>query len=617
MQSLVDSDTEYLKVKNSDGRNPLYYAMHLGKEDITNMLILKQDISKLKNSHIYLHKAIRLRNHKLVRLLLSSGVNPDSEDDQGSNALHILFNSFTKDFLSCSLIGDEIMKHPMRVNLLNKEYWAPIHIATRRSSVECIYWILNKNSLLLEKGREIFNFNLPGKSQWTPLHLSVNAYRFVESMLILDQGVSVLYRNEQNKSPKMVANGNYLMTKILRNYELSHYKSSYLCESIQNTSGGNINKKHKFSSAAIGGIQTTKKNDSTMNLSCTTIFVNRMDDSFAKREVADNESRAAREAKRISSLCEYNIVAVDEECNLEYHYEILINDKISYAEKFDSLLKLQITAINNSNGEVMKLFRTILEDLDPKFKSNLVVFTEILSVIANDSTLILFDFLKDFKVHLEDILTNSQFAAESSREPDSNDMYLKYLVTEVENTIMILSFKRKYIRAALVQKENLSMSNKQKKLTSIDGSFNKMKKARNDSQLDLTDDVLIEPLSIAKYGTSVPASKIKDFGSYDNDSTIEVGNGSKEDFLHGAFNVKVASLNSKVILSKEEEDSNEKELNQIEDRHFLTGNIRSFNDLSRKAYYQSTSTPFIQPQKKDIIDTVDSISYDNDDKTLD
>lgn len=216
----------FIKIKNSDNRTPLYHAIHHNREDIVQFLLKHVNFNLVKNPHIYLHKAIRTRNAFVVSKLLEHDISPEGHDEQGSNAYHILFSCFNKSSSQCALIGEQLLRFPViSVNKLNNEHWAPIHIAARRASKDCLEWICAQNKLLEAEGKEIFNLNIKGKNKWTPLHLSVNGYRFEESMILLEYGADVLSKNEDNKTPKQVSNGNYLFTKLLKNYELVSIKS--------------------------------------------------------------------------------------------------------------------------------------------------------------------------------------------------------------------------------------------------------------------------------------------------------------------------------------------------------------------------------------------------------
>jgi len=50
------------------------------------------------------------------------------------------------------------------LNSFNNDGWAPIHFASRRGSIECLNWILNKNKSLKAEGRDVFEVNLKVKN---------------------------------------------------------------------------------------------------------------------------------------------------------------------------------------------------------------------------------------------------------------------------------------------------------------------------------------------------------------------------------------------------------------------------------------------------------------------
>jgi hypothetical protein len=58
------------------------------------------------------------------------------------------------------LIGDLLIKHHVKMNVHNNDNWAPIHIAARRSSKECLLWIISQNKNLKRIGMEEFDLNL-------------------------------------------------------------------------------------------------------------------------------------------------------------------------------------------------------------------------------------------------------------------------------------------------------------------------------------------------------------------------------------------------------------------------------------------------------------------------
>ena len=46
------------------------------------------------------------------------------------------------------------------LNSYNNDGWAPIHIASRRGSIHCVNWILEKNKNLKSVGKQVFDINL-------------------------------------------------------------------------------------------------------------------------------------------------------------------------------------------------------------------------------------------------------------------------------------------------------------------------------------------------------------------------------------------------------------------------------------------------------------------------
>jgi hypothetical protein len=49
--------------------------------------------------------------------------------------------------------------------------------------------------------------------------LSVNGFRFDETILLLEAGCDVFIKNADSKTPRKVSNGNFLLTKLLRKFE--------------------------------------------------------------------------------------------------------------------------------------------------------------------------------------------------------------------------------------------------------------------------------------------------------------------------------------------------------------------------------------------------------------
>lgn len=55
-----------------------------------------------------------------------------------------------------------LQKHT-KLNVLNNDNWAPIHIAARRASKECLSWIINQNQILKNSQQEAFDLSIKVK----------------------------------------------------------------------------------------------------------------------------------------------------------------------------------------------------------------------------------------------------------------------------------------------------------------------------------------------------------------------------------------------------------------------------------------------------------------------
>jgi hypothetical protein len=212
----------------------LYLAIHNNRIEITNLMLNKIDFSNVSSPHIYLHKAIRIREPILTEKLLDMGIDIDSSDDQGATCFHVLFNCFTKNFHKCALIGDILLTRGCKLNVFNMDSWAPVHIAARRASKECLLWIIEQNKNLCKFGKETFNLNLKGKNRWTPLHLSVNGFKIEETITLLQARCDVFAKNSDGKVPRKVSNGNYILTKLLKNYENYFIQQKYSSDKKEN-----------------------------------------------------------------------------------------------------------------------------------------------------------------------------------------------------------------------------------------------------------------------------------------------------------------------------------------------------------------------------------------------
>ena len=218
---------DYLTIKNIEGRTPLSYCMTKNK-DLIELFLSKIKEQKIELSYAYLFKAIKMRNPELVKKLVYIGSKVDSIDEQGKNAFHILFSVFNKNISKCILIGNFLLSFNLNINEIDSEGWAPIHLAAKRGSKECLLWIIEKNKKLKKEGKEEFDFNLRGKNDWTPLHLAVFGWRIEETLILLEYGCDIFARNMEGKTPKQVGISNYVFSKLLTHYETVELNNKYI-----------------------------------------------------------------------------------------------------------------------------------------------------------------------------------------------------------------------------------------------------------------------------------------------------------------------------------------------------------------------------------------------------
>jgi len=355
IKSLIQSDDNNLKIKNQTGKTILYIAIQQGKKDIYDYLLSKINFRNISNPNIYIHKAIRTRNYNLLVKLYLMGADFNSIDEKANNCYHVLFSVFYKNFIQCAQIGNFLIKNNVKgINDLNLEHWGPIHIASKYSSLECLKWIFSVNKELIKNNKEIFNVNLKGKNDWTPLHLSLHSYKYNESILLIKMGSSLFDRTEDGKRMKNITN-NFFLTKMLNQKIERFYNKKYGDNNNENNNNQNINK----------------------NINNNNIIENN-DNSFIR-----NYKNLAFESTR---------------------NEILLNSEYSLMERYHTLMLLNL---NNNPNEiesiVMEIFQQI-KIINSKFS---IIFVEICQIIEKFQFTSFLNFLIQIQKNNNSIQENS------------------------------------------------------------------------------------------------------------------------------------------------------------------------------------------------------------------
>lgn len=104
-------------------------------------------------------------------------------DKHGNTALHYLMACFDKDVKVYKQAFQGVMKKEnVDPNVLNKDGWAPIHIAIKKGSVDAVKYIILHNN----RDHKKFNLNLKGgRKRQSPLHLACQNCNYEITLALL------------------------------------------------------------------------------------------------------------------------------------------------------------------------------------------------------------------------------------------------------------------------------------------------------------------------------------------------------------------------------------------------------------------------------------------------
>ena len=485
IKSLLEENDyiEYMNVKSNENKTSFYEIINTKNDDLISLFLSKIELSKYPLSHIYLHKAIRMRNPELVKKLILMGVNINATDDQGSSPFHILFSAFTKQLSECMLIGNFLLEKGSSINSFNNDNWAPIHIAARKAAKECLLWIIHSNKKLRKEGKEEFDLNLKGHNNWTPLHLTINSLRIEETIILLENGCDVFIRNADAKTPKKVSVGNYLFSKLLTNYEnyvlekkfkndnqmfIKCFTSVDDDDEMYNSNNNIKNKvkKENLNNNQINFISNSvnynnyKENNPIKNLKHenneinnviigynkkygTSISYNHMNynnnniNSSQKKinhKILSSSERNYETSKVTNKTQESPLKAAE---NLNCLKDILINNESPVLDKYESL-----TYIKLSKYDIKLLIKIIIDCLDLDIDINLILITDICNCIIS---CVMIDLIPNLKQ-----ISNNTLLKEKKN----------YIKNEIDNTILVLENLKN--NSNLIQYQNNLFINQEK-----------------------------------------------------------------------------------------------------------------------------------------------------------
>ena len=495
IKSFLESENveEYLKVKNQENKTAFYMAINNKNDDIIDLFLEKIKEQKIQLSYIYLFKAIRTRNPELVKKLVNFGIKVDSIDDNGKGVFHVLFNSFTKQIARCTLIGDFLLEKGAPVNNFDGDNWAPIHIAANKSCKQCLLWIIASNKKLRKEGKEVFDLNLKGKNNWTPLHLTISSFRIEETLILLEQGCDIFARNIEAKTPKKVSLCNFVFSKLLSHFEFVKLREKYdkkndneknYKNEIFHFDGDKYNKDKQKEDRTLNHYNSLKNNNrfnnnnnfinnnndilkrgetfNKLNLvrgnpsinnsnnninkniqkskntkNKTNLIISSNDKFMKNKKIKNNESEIKDfyfnlpNEQKVADISSI----INEESNINIQKEKLLSSESSLNEKYESFMFIKLNKSCNS-----EIIRSILDNMDLANSPNINIISDICNYIISNLMINLIPTLKN-------LLTNKLLEKNY------------FIIKELKNTINILE---KVINNAIipVNKQKTKISSK-------------------------------------------------------------------------------------------------------------------------------------------------------------
>ena len=311
------------------------------------------------------------------------GANFNTVDEKANNCYHVLFSVFYKNFIQCAQIGNFLIEKNVKgINNLNLEHWGPIHIASKYSSIQCLKWINSINQELRKKNREIFNVNLKGKNDWTPLHLALSSYKYNESILLIKMGSSLFDRTDDGKRVNNVTN-NFFLTKML-NKKINNFYNKKYNDEFKGNKSKNINKKN----------------------------------------IQDNNYSNLNNYKNVNHL------TLESTKN-----EILLNSEYSLMERYQTLM---ILLLNNNPNEIESLIMDIFQQIKLINNKFAIIFIEICEMIEKFQ-------LTSFLTFLTQLLKNSKSITENSFVSKQLEHTIKYLQLINQGKFMNYNFSKSIV----------------------------------------------------------------------------------------------------------------------------------------------------------------------------
>ena len=334
-------------------------------------------------------------------------------NNTAGNKTHLNINKLDENIIMAKskIIGNylfEILSNKI-INTKSLDHWGPIHIAIRRGGYECLEWIINKNKIMKEiysqnninnsnsinvgnslttsikkmptfSQKKLFNLNLKGREDWTPLHLSASL-GFIDCVyLLLINKAEVYIRNNNYKTPKQVTNISEI-NKLLTLYEL------YVLEEKFNNKQKDLIKKNKLSPRNFHNQKSSQYYPSKTN-------INFFKEIFTSNEYSLNEISEAMNNLTMSVINPINKNFINENILNKFFESTLKELNLSNFSNQNRKNLIIISGFNSigvslNNLFLMKLYQNILSTkkmhLSTLIKSEMNSYIKTISSLNNIS----------------------------------------------------------------------------------------------------------------------------------------------------------------------------------------------------------------------------------------
>eukprot|EP00826_Nyctotherus_ovalis_P027093 TRINITY_DN2112_c0_g1_i12.p1 TRINITY_DN2112_c0_g1~~TRINITY_DN2112_c0_g1_i12.p1 ORF type:complete len:811 (+),score=152.51 TRINITY_DN2112_c0_g1_i12:81-2513(+) len=222
--------------KDSLGHSPLILALKYNKLEAVELMLKCPyiKVSEYDQKHgSALHLAVLKSLWSLSkRVIHHPTFNPNTQDDKGNTALHLLFSIFERDPAAVEEVCEEVMKcSGCNVNVRNSCGLAPIHCAVAKDQRHAVSFFLKVN----KTQRSRFDLSATaGEKNSSILHFLVTNLNIEGIVDALNTGVNVFATDALGRTARDLVS-NAMIARLLKRYESSARAHAFAAETGSST----------------------------------------------------------------------------------------------------------------------------------------------------------------------------------------------------------------------------------------------------------------------------------------------------------------------------------------------------------------------------------------------